>query len=97
MARFFFGDESPIGKHIGAGNESTNSTEIVGIVADQRTGTPRDQRGILYVPYAQATNQLRGTWCILIRTAGDPFTLAKPVRQRLRAVDPAMPILNITS
>jgi predicted permease len=97
MARFFFGNESPIGKHIGAGNESTSSTEIVGIVADQRTGTPRDQRGILYVPYGQATNQLRGTWCILIRTAGDPFTLAKPVRERLRGVDPAMPILNITS
>jgi predicted permease len=97
MARFFFGDESPIGKRIGAGNESVNSTEIVGVVADQRTGTPRDQRGILYVPYAQATNQLRGPWCIIIRTGGDPLTLANPVRQRLRAVDPAMPILNITS
>jgi predicted permease len=97
MAQFFFGDEAPIGKRIGSGNESEYGTEIVGVVADQRTGTPRDQRGILYVPYTQATNQLRGTWCILIRTAGDPLTLANPVRQRLRAIDPAMPILNITS
>jgi ABC-type antimicrobial peptide transport system permease subunit len=49
------------------------------------------------VPYAQAPNQLRATWCILIRTAGDPLRLTNPVRQRLRAIDPAMPILNITS
>jgi hypothetical protein len=97
MARFFFGDESPIGKRFGFGNESGYPTEIVGVVADQRTGTPRDQRGILYVPYAQQTNQLRGTWCILIRTTGDPLALANPVRQRLRAIDPAMPILSITS
>jgi predicted permease len=97
MARFFFAGESAVGKRIGVGNESGYQTEIVGVVADQRAGTPRDQRGIFYVPYAQGTNQLRATWCIIVHTAGDPLALANPVRQRLRAIDPAMPILNITS
>jgi len=55
LARFLFGDENPIGKRIGIGNQPGYTTEIVGVVADQRS-SPRDQRGIFYTPYAQFTN-----------------------------------------
>jgi predicted permease len=94
LARFYFGDESPLGKHIGTGNAAS---EIIGVVEDQKQGTPRDRRGIWYVPYAQQPNQLRATWCIIVRGSGDPRMLASGIRERLRAIDPSMPILDITT
>jgi predicted permease len=96
MARFFFGDENPIGKHLGTSSEAASAPEIVGVVKDQKTA-PRDHRGVWYVPYAQGTNQLRAIWYVTVRTAGDPRSVANAVRQRLIAIDPAMPIFSITS
>jgi hypothetical protein len=96
LARFIFGDENPIGRRMGGGNETGGAWEIVGVVKDVKTG-PRDQRGIWYVPYAQMGNQLRATWCVILRTSGSPGGLANVVRQRLKAIDPAMPVFNITT
>jgi predicted permease len=97
LARFFFGEENPIGKRMWLGNESSAAAcEIVGVVKDQKNA-PRDQRGIWLVPYAQATNQLRAVWRVAIRTSGDPRKVANAVRQRLKSIDPAMPILSIAT
>ena len=97
LARFFFGDENPVGKRMWLGNESNAAAcEIIGVVKDQKSA-PRDQRGIWYVPYAQATNQLRGTWYVAIRTTGDPRRIANAVRQRLKAIDPALPVFSIAT
>jgi hypothetical protein len=41
-------------------------------------------------------NQLRATWCVIVRTYGAPGTLANAVRQRLKAIHPALPIFDIT-
>jgi len=96
LARFIFGDANPIGRRMGGGNEAASAWEIVGVVKDVKTG-PRDQRGIWYVSYPQMGNQLRATWCVIVRTFGDPYTLANVVRQRLKAIDPVLPIFNITT
>jgi predicted permease len=96
LARHYFGNESPVGRRMGSGNESAGAWEIVGVVKDQKT-SPRDQRGIWYVPYAQQPNQLRATWCVIVRTRGDPRNVANAVRRQLRAIDPAMPVFGITS
>jgi predicted permease len=95
MARFFFGDQNPIGKRFSglAGAE----TEIVGVVKDARTGTPRDIRGVFYSPYRQTLRLLRLTWSVAVRTAGDPTVLAASVRQELRNIDPSLPVLRINT
>jgi len=94
MARFLFGTESPIGKHLGSGTEAA---EIVGVVRDAKHGTPRDERGISYVPYQQAARFLRVPWCIVIRTDGDVTRLVAPIRQVLAEVDPMVPLFRVNT
>jgi hypothetical protein len=95
LARFYFGDENPVGKRMGGPGDTAYPVEIVGVVKDQKAGTPRDQRGIWYVPYAQNQNQLRAPWCLMVRTTGDPQAAVNAVRARLRAIDASLPIFTV--
>jgi macrolide transport system ATP-binding/permease protein len=93
MARFFFDDQNPIGKHFGPGGPN-EMIEIIGVVSDTKHGTPRDKRGFWYVPYQQPPSLMR-TMCIEVRTANDPLSLAGRVRQELLDLDPKLPVLKI--
>jgi predicted permease len=96
MARFFFGGENPVGKRYGGSNENGYPVEIIGVVADAKTGTPRDRTGVNYVPYQQYEGRLfRGPLSIAVHTAGDPSLAAPSIRDALRLFDPALPILKI--
>jgi predicted permease len=97
MARFFFGDENPVGKRFGARGEEGFPIEIVGVVKDAKLGTPRDQRGAWYFPYRQNARFLRLNWCIAVRASGDTAALAASVQQALRELDPNLPILRVTT
>jgi predicted permease len=95
MARFFFGDRNPVGQHMAMSPVDTGFPyEIVGVVADAKHGSPRDRRGIEYVPYRQIVGLMR-TMCIELRAAGPPAGIAARVRQELRALDPNLPVLRI--
>jgi predicted permease len=95
MTRFFFGDRNPVGQHLAMSPIDTGFPyEIVGVVADAKHGSPRDKRGIEYVPYRQVVGLMR-TMCIELRAAGPPAGIAARVRQELRAIDPNLPILRI--
>jgi predicted permease len=95
MARFFFSDQNPIGRRFGWG--PGGESEIVGVVKDAKTGTPRDNRGVVYSPYRQFQRTLRLTWSVAVRAAGDPTALAAGVRQELRNIDPGLPVLRINT
>jgi ABC-type antimicrobial peptide transport system permease subunit len=66
----------------------------VGVVGNGKHGSPRDQRGIEYVPYRQIVGLMR-TMCIELRSDGPPAGIAARVRQELRAIDPNLPVLRI--
>ncbi len=95
MARFFFGDQNPIGRRFGG--RPGGETEIVGVVKDAKTGAPRDNRGVIYDPYRQNQRTLRLNWSVAVRAAGDPTSLTADVRQELRNIDPALPVLRINT
>ena len=76
MARFFFGDENPVGKRFNARGGTDYPIEIIGVVKDAKPGTPRDQRGVWYGPYRQGARFMRLNWCIAARTNGRPLALA---------------------
>lgn len=97
MARFFFGNENPIGKRFGWRGDAGYGTEIVGVAKDAKYGTLRDERGIYYVPYRQSERFLRAMWCVAVRAVGNPSGLAARVRQELREVDPNLPVLRINT
>jgi predicted permease len=95
-ARFFFGDQNPIGKRIDDPGPDGES-EIVGMVKDAKTGTPRDDRGVIYRPYRQRERFLRTNWCVAVRATGEPTALTASIRRELRNIDPNLPVLRINT
>lgn len=96
MARYFFGNENPIGKHIGFQFTGTpGEIEIVGVVNNAKHITPRDQdRFMFYIPYRQDVGHLL-QMCVAVRASGDPRNVAASVRQELREIDPKLPVLKV--
>jgi predicted permease len=96
-ARFFFGDESPIGKRVALRLSDTGyPTEIVGVVSNAKYGTVRDNRFVEYVPALQNPGLIRDM-CIAVRIAGNPAGLAAGIRRELRDIDPNLPVLRINT
>ena len=95
-ARFFFGDENPIGKRISARPADPGYPyEIVGVASNAKYGTVRDARFIEYLPVLQNPALMRSKMCIAVRTAGNPMSVAAGVRRELRDIDPNLPVLRM--
>jgi putative ABC transport system permease protein len=83
-ARHRWGDDDPIGRRITFDRGQTWLT-IVGVVGDVRQyGLDREPADEIYVPLAQAG--FGGN--LLVRTAADPLSVAKLMREAVYEVDP---------
>jgi putative ABC transport system permease protein len=95
MARRWWSNESPIGKHIKIGPQDSKSPwlTIVGVVGDlAHNPYDRQPRRTLYVPYDQSPM----LWMDLgVRTGGDPLRVAPAVTMAVRAADPEQPITDM--
>jgi predicted permease len=90
-AKLWFPGEDAIGKRPVAGGFER---EIVGIISDvlqRNPGQPALPQ--MYAPLAQRTTR---TLRFVVRSAGDPLTLAPAVRNIVRALDPNLPLADIT-
>ena len=95
MARSLWPGENPIGRRVRMGRARPVEREIVGVAQDIRIGGLYEPPEMyVYVPYAQ--NQ-QGFGLLLAETDGDPAAVIGPIRQRLAALDPAVPILRVGS
>jgi predicted permease len=95
FASTYFGDTTPIGHHLAqlAGPWGVPLSPIVGVAADAReTGLDREPRPTVY-------------WCVapidpgryyLVRTAGDPASLAGTLRQQLRSIEPTRAVYDMS-
>ncbi|HET9274448.1 MAG TPA: ABC transporter permease [Gemmatimonadales bacterium] len=94
LARKYWPGQDPIGKRVGFGNaENPRWVEIVGVVGHTMQNNPReDQRTQLYVSYAQLPEGQLG---LVLRTRGDPITLAPQLRQSVLGIDPEQPIFDV--
>jgi putative ABC transport system permease protein len=98
MARRFWPGEDPLGKRITPGaSNSTNPDDwitIVGVVRDVRqfelNAEPRPQ---MYLSYEQAS--FFAPRDLVVRTEGDPLSLADAVRRTVWEVDRDQPVSNI--
>ena len=86
--------QNPIGKHIRIGGGVTGPwTTIVGVVgATRQYGLDADPRPGLYLSYLQ---EAHSKMSLLIRTAGDPLSLANEIRDAVRRVDPDQPVAAV--
>jgi len=105
MARRFYGNESPIGRLFGfqiGDNECLERKdvrhnlwiEIIGVVKDVKYTSLRNEgRAMFYLPFSQ-TSGGRGRMTLVVRTAGDPTSVAAAVQAEARALDPRMPMFE---
>src|SRR3954452_22712003 len=94
MAKYFFGTENPLGRHIGSGRAPKPDTEIVGIVKDSKTSTLRTEpRRYIYKPYMQEDEL--GQMTFYVRARGSASGIGASVRQIAQRVDANMPIFDM--
>ena len=98
LAEHFWPGEDPIGKRLKIGPaDSPNSwATVAGVVGDARQGgLYGDQNFELYVPYAQERRGFVAPRDLVVRTTGDPASLAAAVRETVWSVDKDQPVSNV--
>ncbi|HEY8548835.1 MAG TPA: ABC transporter permease [Vicinamibacterales bacterium] len=94
FARYFFGEESAIGRRFFFGPERDRAIEIVGVVRDQKYSTLRDEpQRFIWVPSAQSTGTDQLTFYVRTRVA--PEGIADAIRRTVQRVDAGLPITNL--
>jgi putative ABC transport system permease protein len=93
LARQAFPGENPIGKHIkpelAQGADEPQMREIVGVVGNVKFHDLSDEWAPeSYIPHAQVSF---GSLTLVVRTAQDARSLAKPIAETVRALDRDLP------
>jgi predicted permease len=101
MARTYWKNPADaVGGHLKVYGGTRPWATVVGMVADERhngvTGIIKEK---FFIPHAQwnvatAGNVIRGGF-LVVRTAGDPMSVAAAVRAQVRELDPNIPVANI--
>jgi putative ABC transport system permease protein len=93
FAERYFPGEDPIGKQIDFNWGTVGHQEIVGVVGDIRqSGVDEPVPPATYVPYLQRPID---SMTIVLRSATPPAMLLAAARERVRAVDPDLPLVNV--
>ena len=93
LADRYFPHVIPIGKKLWIGGRERPPTEIVGVVANARTGDlTQAAEPEIYLSLWQASAFSKH---LVLRTAADPRSLMAAVQRELRSVDPTVAIENV--
>lgn len=99
MAKFYFGQANPLGKHVTVLDDSAQVVlEIVGVSRDAVDHQLRgDVNRRFYVSYFQNPGYSSGPINFEIRTAGDPSGIMAAVRKAVQSVDSSLPTGDMTA
>jgi predicted permease len=91
LARRYWPNQNPIGKHIILGRQP--ASEVVGVAVDVKNrGLALDPQVQLYFPFSQIP---WGNMNLLVRTATDPHGMVSAVRGQIAAIDSDQPVTSI--
>ena len=96
FARRFNLGANPVGKRMGIGSSDTVplNIEIVGLVRDMKyANVKRDVPAVYFMPRRQQGNV--GQMYFYVRTASDPNTMLRSMRQLIQRLDPMLPVENL--
>src|SRR5262249_12716028 len=96
FAKRFFGDQDPIGRHIGFGLNPGTPTplEIVGVVRDAKyTGVRDDIPQQAFFPLLE--ERAPSSIVMYVRTTGDPSAAFTAAQRTLHEIDPSVPMFNL--
>jgi len=100
MARLYWAGRDPIGGRLRIGRDPARPwVTVVGVVKDVRhNGVADIVKEKFYVPHTQwhksVGNPIRAM-TLVVRTAGAPASLAAPVRDAIRQLDPGLPVADV--
>ena len=97
FARHFFGEHSPIGRHVvamGGFFRDNNAYEITGVVKNARYFTLRDggAQPMMFIPVWRT---FAGQRELVMRRTISSVQLAAGIRREIQALDPVIPLLNL--
>ena len=95
FARYYFGKQNPLGRHLGVRSAELNC-EIVGVVAANKHGNPREAASrYYYFPYAQDERIERLTF--YVRTGREGSQIGPQIRRLVQQLDANLPVTNMKS
>ncbi|MDR3701745.1 MAG: ABC transporter permease [Candidatus Sulfopaludibacter sp.] len=96
MAQRFWPNENALGKTARlSGDPPGTERTIVGVAADTRVNSLEEPaEPYFYLPFAQTRFS---TMYLIARTSPDPVRMARQVRAEIAAIDPGVPVTEITS
>jgi len=102
LAKRFWPNEDPIGKHLTMTFFPDRTREIVGVVGDVKQDGLQVMEPVatLYLPLAQVANPAYGGWrsfplTLVIRTAAKPEDMVASVSSAVHQVDPEIPLVDV--
>ncbi len=97
-AKKLWGATDPIGRTFYRAADPKTVFTVVGVVGDVRSTSLNQQSPALYYPVAWHTGQYRPrivVMDIVVRTGSAPDAVVPMLRERMRELDPAVPLANI--
>ncbi len=104
LARRFWPNEDPVGKHLTLTFFPGVVREVVGIVGDVKLESLDETRPVatIYHPLAQITVPDQQTWrsfgmSLAVRTSSEPWDATSAVTAAVHQVDPELPVVDVRS
>ncbi len=97
LAERLFGDEDPMGRTVAVdqGGSEPGIREVIGVVGDVVSGSLSEGLDLtMYYPYAQSPSRRMR---LAVRARGDLGGVVTGVREALRALDPDVPLSDVTT
>lgn len=95
LARQYFANENPLGRHLAVMWEGTNEREIVGVIRDiHDRGLTAKSFPTIYVPFRQFALGYGG---VVARTSGKPEAVLPEIRRSVTQVDPMIALNHLSS
>jgi putative ABC transport system permease protein len=96
LAKRLWPNESPLGKRIKVGGRDGLARTVIGVTGNIRhSGLDAKTTMQWYIPERQFDSDNQEA--LIVRTAGDPASLASAVRRAVAAIDPTQPIVKIAT
>lgn len=97
FANQFFPGQNPVGRFIRTQWDSENpeNYKVVGVVGDTLYNVSQPAKATMYFPIYSNHPDNTTYATLMVRTAGDPLSLALPIQKILAALDPSLPASHV--
>jgi putative ABC transport system permease protein len=95
MARRYWPGSDPVGRTLRLKDDQHWMT-VVGVVSDiKHMGLKADEGPVIYIPYAQKTQDWLAWTTLVARTAGEPMDSVPAIRNAIHSLDKNQPVAHI--